>query len=370
MKRTLLNLIIILSLLATSSCHKDKKGPEEAIPEISVAKPIIDSIALYKTYPGYLYANAEVNVVGEVSGRLLTKNFTSGQYVSKGQILFTIDPTTYKQAAERARASLHTAQAQYEYATKQYAALQRALKADAVSQMEVAQAKSNVEQYQADIASAKSSLETAETSLSKCTVRAPISGYVTKATMDPGGYVNGEGAPVTLATIYDNSSMLVNFNIEDSQYELMTSSGGIKNNIYRAVPVQFAHKLPHSYTTDLYYEAPDVEKTTGTVSMRGTLHNDYNELKDGMYCTIRLPYGDNPHAILVKDASIGTDQLGKYLYVVNDSNRVEYRHITVGDIYQDSLRLVTEGIKPDERYVTTALLKVRTGMEIKPILTD
>ena len=85
-----------------------------------------------------------------------------------------------------------------------------------------------------------------------------------------------------------------------------------------------------------------------------------------MYCTVNLPYGSEPEAILVKDASIGTDQLGKYMYVVNDSNKVVYTHIEVGDIYQDSMRLVTKGLKPNARYVTAALLKVRNGMKINP----
>jgi multidrug efflux pump subunit AcrA (membrane-fusion protein) len=72
--------------------------------------------------------------------------------------------------------------------------------------------------------------------------------------------------------------------------------------------------------------------------------------------------------VLVRDAAIGTDQLGKYLYVVNDSNRVEYRPIRTGQLVDDSLRLVTDGLSPRERYVTKALLKVRDGMPITPIL--
>ena len=86
------------------------------------------------------------------------------------------------------------------------------------------------------------------------------------------------------------------------------------------------------------------------------------------YITVNLPYGTEKNAILVKDAAVSTDQQGKYLYVVNDSNKVVYTPITVGDIYQDSLRIVTGGITPQSRYVTSALLKVRDGMEVKPVM--
>ncbi len=95
--------------------------------------------------------------------------------------------------------------------------------------------------------------------------------------------------------------------------------------------------------------------------------NPYGEIRNGMYVNIHLPFGENSRAILVKDASIGTDQLGKYLYVVNDSDKVIYTPIKTGDLYNDSMRVVTDGISPDARYVTSALLRVRDGMPVKPV---
>ena len=80
-----------------------------------------------------------------------------------------------------------------------------------------------------------------------------------------------------------------------------------------------------------------------------------------------LPYGEQQQAILLPDASIGTDQLGKYIYVVNDSNIVRYRHIETGQLIGDSLRQIRAGITPRERYVTKALMKVRDGMKVHPI---
>ena len=76
----------------------------------------------------------------------------------------------------------------------------------------------------------------------------------------------------------------------------------------------------------------------------------------------------SPCRSLVKDASIGTDQLGKYLYVVNDSNKVVYTPVEVGDIYQDSLRVITKGLRAGDKYVTKALLTVRNGEEISPVI--
>lgn len=138
--------------------------------------------------------------------------------------------------------------------------------------------------------------------------------------------------------------------------------------VYRQIPLSFTDSMTHSYTADLYYESPSVNQSTGTIELKGTVNNIDNELKDGMYVTVSLPYGRKSDAILVKDASIGTDQLGKYLYVVNDSNKVVYTPVEVGDIYQDSLRVITKGLRAGDKYVTKALLTVRNGEEISPVI--
>lgn len=111
-----------------------------------------------------------------------------------------------------------------------------------------------------------------------------------------------------------------------------------------------------------------MDSSTGTLALEGKIQNRDNLLKDGMYVTIDLPYGVEPHAILVRDASIGRDQRGSYLYLVNDSNKVIYRHIETGDLYRDSLRIVNEGLKPSDRYVTNAMITVTAGETVKPRL--
>lgn len=123
----------------------------------------------------------------------------------------------------------------------------------------------------------------------------------------------------------------------------------------------------NAYTGRLDYLSPNIDLSTGTLNVRANLDNPKHVLKSGLYVTITLPYAEQPNAVLVCDASIGTDQLGKYLYIVNDSNVVRYRPIEVGQLVDDTLRQVTAGISPKDSYVTSALLKVRDGMTIKPI---
>ncbi len=231
----------------------------------------------------------------------------------------------------------------------------------------VIQAESALKESEASIKTAQAAVETARLMLSYCTVRAPFAGHASESLLLPGSFVAGESSPVVLTTVYDDSSVSATFAVEDTRVLELRNSPAAAKIDYDHIPVQFGDSIPNKYTGKLDYTAPAVNKSTGTVPMRIKIDNSNGELRSGMFATVLLPYAVDPKAIIVKDASIGTDQLGKYLYVVNDSNRIVYTPVKVGELYHDTLRVVTEGLRPTDRYVTKALLKVRDGMEVKPI---
>ncbi len=349
-------------------CGKKPAGTEEEVPQVSVAAPMTDSVVLRQSYPATLSATQSADVVARVDGQILQILFTEGDFVKAGQPLFTIESTTYRDAVNQAQAALETAIAENEYAFKQCEAMKKALEADAVSKMDVIQAESNLRQSEASIKQARAQLETAKTKLGYCTVRAPFSGLITESMYSSGAYVGGEAAPVTLATIYANNTIYAMFSVSTERYMQVADTRGGKNLDLDHVPVIVGDTTSTvTYEGKLDYASPDVSKSTGTVTLRLILDNPKGELRDGMFATVKLPYAIDSRALLVKDASISTDQLGKYLYVVNDSDKIIYTPIEVGDLYDDTLRIVTKGLRPDDRYVTTALLKVRDGMKVKPI---
>lgn len=372
MKHNILILFFLPAMILTTSCHKKATETDSKPAVVDVAIPVVDSVVLHKTYPGFLSASQSVNLVARVDGYLVSHPYTGGDFVKKGTVLFTIEDKNYRDAVVKAEAALSDAKSTYAYVSSQYAAMKEALESDAVSQMEVLQAKSSMEEAAANIKNAEAALRTAQTTLGYCTVVAPFDGHVTSTVYDNGAFLAGAGSPVTLATIYDDASMNANFSIEDSRYlELIKEFKNKANDVdYSKMPVQFSETLPHEYTANLSYMAPLIDKSTGTMLLKAKIMNPYNELKDGMYVTVSLPYDIAPDAIMIKDASIGTDQLGKYVYVVNDSNRVVYTPIEVGETVNDTLRIVTKGLNPKSRYVTKALLKVREGETVDPRMTN
>lgn len=357
------------------SCGRDKKDTERTMdkPKIEVALPIVkDSVIIYDSYPATLESQSSADVVARVNGQILKKHFENGSYVSKGQVLFTIESTTYASAVTEARAQVNSALGQLDYADKHLTALEQAFDANAVSEMDVIQARSAKSQAQASVNQAKAALSNASVKLGYCTVTAPVSGRITDATLDVGAYVNGEGSPVTLATIYDEKSLEVQFTIPDYEYASISSKGnGFNDEVYKNIPVyittseEIASDSP-MFKAELSYQAPSVDASSGNILLKAKLRDNSETLRPGMYGRVMLPVGNMNQAILINDASISTDQRGKYVYVVNDSNKVVYTPIEIGNLYQDSLRIVKRGLSQEDRYVTKAMISVRNGETVIP----
>mgnify|MGYP000012608068 CR=1 FL=1 len=367
--KKLMYIFLVLSVL-TGCKEKQDAGAMKGMPTlaISVAKPIVKDITLTKDYPGYLTTEKTVNLVARVNGTLQSVSYAPGGRVKKGQLLFVIEPTLYNDKVAQAEAELKTAQAQLEYARNNYSRMKEAVKSDAVSQIQVLQSESSVTEGVAAVSNAEAALSTARTNLGYCYVRAPFDGTISKSTVDVGSYVGGSLQPVTLATIYKDDQMYAYFNVADNQWlEMSMNNQQPTKELPKKIMVQLGKEGTESYPATLDYLSPNVDLNTGTLMVRANFDNPQGVLKSGLYVSITLPYGEADHAILVKEASIGTDQLGKFLYAVNDSDIVHYRHIEIGQLINDTLRQVLGGLSPQERYVTEALMKVRDGMKIKPI---
>ena len=367
--KKLMYIFLVLSVL-TGCKEKKDTGAMKGMPTlaISVAKPIVKDITLTKDYPGYLTTEKTVNLVARVNGTLQSVSYAPGGRVKKGQLLFVIEPTLYNDKVAQAEAELKTAQAQLEYARNNYSRMKEAVKSDAVSQIQVLQSESSVTEGVAAVSNAEAALSTAHTNLGYCYVRAPFDGTISKSTVDIGSYVGGSLQRVTLASIYKDDQMYAYFNVADNQWlEMSMNNQQPTKDLPKKIMVQLGKEGTESYPATLDYLSPNVDLNTGTLMVRANFDNPQGVLKSGLYVSITLPYGEADHAILVKEASIGTDQLGKFLYAVNDSDIVHYRHIEIGQLINDTLRQVLGGLSPQERYVTEALMKVRDGMKIKPI---
>ena len=367
-KKIILLSFPVLAVLLLACKDKDKgENAAEAPMPVAVAKPLVENVTLTQSFPGNLESQRKVDIVVQVDGRLHS-HADSGAEVKKGQLLYTIENPKYADAVAEAQANIENYTSQYNYYKGLYESRKMAYEKDAASEVEMNEAKSQMEQNLALLKSAEASLNDAKTMLGYCEIRAPFDGVIALQLFDDDTQINGEGSPVTVNTIYNDKIIYALISVDEKLFSQMVADRRKQGVTLDSVKLNFDVPLQHEYYSHINYEAPNVTKETGTVVMRFAIENDYEELKPGMYTKVVFPYQVSEKALLVRDASIGTDQLGKYLYLVNDSNKVVYTHIEVGETYRDTMRIVTKGITPDSRYVTEALLKVRDGMPVKPVM--
>ena len=262
--------VLAVMLAASSACsHSSDKTGGQVVPEIDVAESVSDSVVISKTYPATLKAESSADVVGRVNGYLSSQKYKKGDHVLKGQVLFRIEDTQYRDAVVQAQAALENARSAYAYASKNYEAMQRALQSDAVAQLQVLEAKNALEQAEAQIKNSEAALSTARTMLSYCTVTAPFDGAVSASVYSDGAYIGGAAQPVKLASIYDNSKVNADFYIDDASFQRSLSNENGRSMInYDSVPVNFSEELPHNYFGRLTYISPEVNTGTGTMNLR------------------------------------------------------------------------------------------------------
>lgn len=373
MKKVQFMLFMTMAVLLGSCSSANEEVKQMPLSQFSVAHPTVRDIQYQLEFPGYLQSELVVDLLSRVEGYLQEIRFTAGKSVAKGDTLFVIEPRNYKNKVEQAEAQLLTSQANLALAQTTLSRMQDAYRSNAVSEIDVIEATTKVDQCKAAVQSAKAQLETAQTNLSYCYILAPESGRVTRSLVDEGNYI----APHTqLASFYKDNEMYVYFSIEASkliwaQNEAKKSDSQVKgaDQPFSSVEVKLTDSQGNEqyYPGQLDYLSPSADISTGTVDMRAVLKNDKRELNNGVYVKVTFPYKDVKDAVLIPESSIGTDQSGRYIYVV-ENDTVRYRSVKVGQLQRDNMREIVKGLSPDEYYITQAITRVRNGQAIKPVV--
>ena len=366
-------MLFMATVALLASCSSGQEVKPLPLSQYSVAHPAVRDIQYQLEFPGYLQSELVVDLLSRVEGYLQEVRFTAGSSVAKGDTLFVIEPRNYKNKVQQAEAQLLTSKSNLALAETTLSRMQDAFKSNAVSEIDVIEATTNVDQCKAAVQSAEAQLETAQTNLSYCYILAPESGRVTRSLVDKGNYI----APHTqLATFYNDHQMYVYVSIEASkliwaQNEAQKSDSQVKKagQPFSSVEVKLTDSQGNEkyYPGQLDYLSPSANISTGTVDMRAVLKNDKRELNNGVYVKVTFPYKDVKDAVLIPESSIGTDQSGRYIYVV-ENDTVRYRSVKVGQLQRDNMREIVKGLSADEYYITQAITRVRNGQAIKPII--
>jgi RND family efflux transporter MFP subunit len=358
---------LLLTCLALTGCGQPQAAQAPGKPPppvVEVAAPTVEEVTDYEDFPGRTEAVYSVDVRAHVSGYLDKVNFQEGADVKEGDLLFEIDPRPFKAELDRAEAILVQAEARLKRLDTDYQRAASLLPRGAIGRDEYDRIVGDRAEAAAGIGVAKAAREMASLNLEYTRVRAKINGRVSRRFIDPGNLVKADDTVLT--NIVSLAPVHASFDLDERttiRLKKLVREGKIQWSQTTGMPVLLglADEEDYSQKGTINFSDNRVDPETGTWRLRGEFTNADHVLDPGMFVRIRLPIGAPYRGLLVAEQALGTDQGQKFVYVVNDQGDVDYRRIKVGRLQPSGLRVVVEGLKPDEKIVVSGLQRVRPG---------
>ena len=312
---------------------------------------------------GRVVAIDKVDVVARVPGFIEERNFTEGQMVKKGDLLFRIEQDTYKAAVDQQSANLAKAKATEVNANLQLQRAQALVKNQNVPQSTVDQLEAAEQAAQADVLQAQALLEQAQINLGYTEIRSPIDGRIGLANFTVGNLVQPSSG--TLATIVSQDPIYVTFQASEAdiiEYKHRVAESADKNPHVK-VHIRLPDGTVYRYPGLTNFLDVQVEADTDTVVARAQLPNPEGMLIPGGIVGVIVDRGAPQRSLVVPQSAVLLDQAGNYVMVVDDAKKVEQRRVTTG-VEQGRDIVVTNGLKEGELVVVEGLQKVRPGQVV------
>ena len=372
-------LLLFLPLAAAlAGCKKPAPPPAAGGPlVVPVARPVQRPVTEFVEYTGRADAVETVGVKARATGYLIRAPFTEGAEVKKGDLLFEIDPRPYQAQLAQAEAQVKVAEANLVLAQASYNRVKNLTGSAAVSPQEVDQARAAADAAEAQVRAARATAEVYRLNLGYTRVTAPIDGQVSRYFYTVGNLVSQD--QTLLTTVVSTDPMYAYFDMDErTLLRIRTAinqgkvpSAGSAADLTVAMGLEGEDGFPHRGTVNFVNNV--VNPSTGTIAVRGLFPNPRPEngqrlLSPGMFVRIRLPLGPPQPALLVVDRAIGSDQGLKFVYVIDADKKVRYRRVTTGALEDDGLRVIEDGLKPDETVAVGAIQQLRPGMDVEPEL--
>jgi RND family efflux transporter MFP subunit len=347
--------ICILGVLPASCRHHSQSSTP--LPPVTVAHPAVKPVTENLDLTGTVAASLSVNLVARVAGYLESVNFKDGDYVEKDQLLFVIEPKPYEEQVALNQAGLVQAQAEYD----------RQLSLSKQN----ATAASSLEKQLSLRDQAKSQVDLANINLGYTRVTAPFAGRIGRRQVDPGNLV-GVGSATVIAKLDQMIPIYVNFNLNERDAlhlrEMMQKAGmAPKSNVGKApVFVGLNNETDHPHQGVLDFADNEISSSTGTIALRAVFENSDKALFPGLFARVRIPLGPPQQMLVIPNSSIGNDQQGDYVFVVDANDVVARRSVVKGPLTPDGCA-IRAGLTVEDRVVVNGLLNARPGSKVQPM---
>jgi multidrug efflux system membrane fusion protein len=342
-------------------------------PAVTVANPVKRTIVDQDEYVGRFVAVDSVQIRARVSGYLDVVHFTDGQIVKKGDPLFTIDRRPFKIVLDQARANLAQAKANLAFTESDLARGQQLVRDKTITEQTFDQRTQAKRVAEASVAANEALVRQAELDYEEFSeLRAPIDGRIGDRQVSRGNLVTGGtgGNTTLLATIVSIDPIRFEFTFDESaylRYERFAPVGKETGSRGGSTPVKLKLIDEPAFAHDGRMDFVDnvISQSSGTIRGRAVFANPDGLFTPGMFGRLQVPGSAPYEALLVPDAAIGTEQVRKFVYVVDATNTARQKYVTIAQAV-DGLRVVKEGLAPDDRVVVNGLMRVRPGQKVTP----
>jgi multidrug efflux system membrane fusion protein len=377
MRRTSLGCSLAFVVLVSSGCgHKKPPRADSGPPTVTVSQPVERQVTDYVDFTGRTDAPFQVAIRPRVTGYLTRMPFREGSEVKKDDVLFEIDDRPYKAELDRARAEVARLKAALTKAQADLDIGEQTYKNNpgAISQQDLVKRRGARDENQGGLDAAKATQDHNQLNFDWCKVTSPIDGQVSRYYYTLGNLVTQD--TTVLTTVVSQDPMYAYFDIDErTMLQILRSTilvGQTDPLATKDVPVlmSVADEDGFPHVGYVNFANNTVDPSTGTLTARGVFANPVAStgrrlLRPGMFVRIRLPLGKPHPALLVNEQAIGTDQGQKFLYVVDEQNKVAYHRIKPGALQDDGLRVISEGLQAGEWIIVNGLQLVRPGIQVE-----
>ena len=344
-------------------------------PPVTVAKPLVKEMEEWSDFTGQFEARESVEVRARVSGYLESVNFTDGQLVKKGDLLFVIEPRPFELALETSKAQLAQTEAQLQLAQQQLDRTAQLRKNDYATKETYDERVSQVAIAAASRDAAIAAVNQAQLNLDYTRVIAPVAGRMGRHEVSVGNLVVGGTSGTTtttlLTTIVSLDPIWLSFNVSEGDgmtYKRLVQKGEVKSARDSVVEVQGQLMDEKEWTLKGAIDFVDnqYDRSSGTIRVRAAFANPNLFITPGQFGRVRVPMSQLHPTILVPDAAVVTDQSVKMLFTVSSDGTVVPKPVELGPVTDDNLRVVRSGITADDRVIINGLLRARPGAKVTP----
>ena len=360
---------ISVSLVIASGfagCSDNTTAPAAPPPAVEVTQIAMQAVINEFEFVARTRASEDAEIRARITGNIVERAFDEGQVVQEGDLLYRIDPRPYQAALNVARAELSQAEAAVSVAERNLRRGEELAPDGYISDAEMDQLRGEFDRATAQQEAASAAVEKAEIDLGFTDIRAPFTGTAGRSQLSIGDLVDpSAGALVTLVQL---DPMLADFDVneqalaENMKINQERTAQGLSPMVY--VPrLRLVTGDEYEHPGMIDYASNRINASTGTVTVTANFPNPDSRLFPGQFVRVVVQRGDSLDRLLVPQPSVLEDMQGRYVYVVDEQNRVVRKNVTLGR-RQEINWVVESGLEEGDRVIVNGIQKVRPGMEV------